>query len=229
MRPVLVVSRRPTARERPERARATTLSVDVDGPTTHDTTLGMHKTGRALSDATRIVARGPPSGQSGVRVRGLRRRFGHGGGLADTRPVTTGRRRPDCQAVGSAGRDHQADLASQPAPLIHHRRRRRRSRIARRPGSSQPCRPAHNHALRPRPSIPGPSRDLRRRRLPRWRRPPSLTPALTAGGHGRRAPDTQVVGELSVVETGFGRRVSGDPGVPHSVGAVWDRGGLPGA
>jgi site-specific recombinase XerD len=57
------------------------------------------------------------------------------------------RRRSDGQAAGPTSRDHQADLAPQPAPLVHHRRPRRRRRPAGRARGGQPRRPPHHHAL----------------------------------------------------------------------------------
>src|SRR4029453_7911617 len=57
---------------------------------------------------------------------------------------------------------------------------------------------------------------------PRWWR--DAEPA-SWGGEPRTL---RLVDEWSVVETGFGRRVSGDPGVPHPSGLCGIVGGRPG-
>jgi site-specific recombinase XerD len=59
-----------------------------------------------------------------------------------------------------ARRDHQADLATQPAPFVHHRRPGRRRAVAGRPRSRLTCGSSHDDALRPSPPVAGPSRHL---------------------------------------------------------------------
>jgi Phage integrase family len=80
--------------------------------------------------------------------------------------AATGGRMERCAAVRTvkrlrpAGRDHQADLAPQSAPHVHHRRPRRRRDPPGRARGGQPRRPPHDHALRPGPPHVGPARHL---------------------------------------------------------------------
>lgn len=90
--------------------------------------------------------------------------------------------------AGPQGRDQQARRAAHAPPRIHHRRPRRRRSAARCPRSSQPRRSADHDALRPRPRVPRPSRDLRGCRLPCRCRP--LTSRCV-----RRSADLQVAAE----------------------------------
>ncbi len=96
------------------------------------------------------------------------------------------RRGPDRESTCEAGRDHRADLAAQPAALVHHRRTRRRRPTPRRARSRQPRGPANDDALRPCPPIVGPARDLHRRSVRRR----SITHQLTTRGGRADHTDT---------------------------------------
>ena len=61
------------------------------------------------------------------------------------------RRRADRPPGRPPRRDHQDDRAAHAAARVHHRRARRRRPAAGRAGSRLARRPAHHHALRPRP------------------------------------------------------------------------------
>ena len=81
--------------------------------------------------------------------------------LNDHRTALVATGRAHHQGIGIAA--HKPLAVSRPPPRTAHHPRRARSR--------QPRRSQNDHALRPGSSIAPPSRDLRRRRVPCWRRP----------------------------------------------------------
>ncbi len=97
------------------------------------------------------------------------------------RPSRPPRRRENRSTSRPSSRDRQACRAAHAAPRVHHRRARRRRPTARRSRSSQPRRPTHHHALRPRTPITRPARHLHRRHLHRRR--------LTLSQHEPRTAD----------------------------------------
>jgi Phage integrase, N-terminal SAM-like domain len=98
------------------------------------------------------------------------------------------------------GRHQQAGRPAHAPPRVHHRCPRRWGALARRARSREPRRPADDDALRPRPRVARPARHLRRRGLPRGRRP------LTARGR-RRSAGLEVPAECLAHDLRRGRLV----------------------
>jgi len=89
------------------------------------------------------------------------------------------------------------DLASQPAPLVHHRRLGRRRPAAGCAGGGESRRSTHDDALRPGSPVPRPARQVHRLCLPRRRRPLTTHDDGAGDAEHRYRPGAPDIGRLT--------------------------------